>query len=316
MISRRLLRIKAMQVLYAYFQNTDKSIKKAEEELFFSIQKYYDLYHYLLLLLIDVANHAENKMDMAKQKRMPSYQDLHPNTRFIKNTIIAQLKDNNALNSYLNNQRMSWVNYPELIKELYSELINTEFYQEYMAEERTSYASDKQFLIDWYSLFLGQGQDYLLQILEEQSIYWNDDLEFALSMIVKTLKRFKPKDDAETKLMPLYKQAEDRDFARQLLSKTIYTGEETKALVKEHSKNWDVDRITYIDVLILQMALTEITSFPSIPLKVSFNEYIEIAKFYSTAKSNIFINGLLDKAVETLKAQDKIHKEGRGLVDM
>lgn len=305
MVSRRLLRIKAMQVLYAYFKANNQAIQHSEKELFFSIKKTYDLYHYLLLLIIDISQLALKKIDIAKQKRIPTYEDLHPNTRFVENQLINKLSRNRHLFSYINNNKMSWVNYPELVKKLYNEITNCEAYKEYMTKEKHGFNDDKQIIIYIYTHLISDC-DLLYQILEEQSIYWNDDVEFVISMIIKTLKRFKHTDTEDTALMPLFKNSDDREFVKTLYRKAIVNHEQYKELIKKYSKNWDIERIAFIDIILLSLALVEITQITSIPTKVTFNEYIEIAKFYSTKKSSIFINGILNRIVEALRDEKLI----------
>lgn len=313
MISRRIIRTKVLQVLYAYYSSDDRSISNTEKELFFCIQKSYDLYHYLLLLIIDIANHSESRIEIKKNKHQPTEDDLNPNTKFVNNLIINQLRENRQLNAYLNQKKLSWVNHPELIKELYLFITESEIYASYMEDDENSYQKDRKFIEKLFNKIILVSED-LYQVLEEQSIYWNDDVEFVVSMLTKTIKRFNEAAGSDQSLMPMFKDLEDRDFAKELLRKSIVNHDELRELVKEHSKNWDVDRIAFMDVLIMQLAITEFLYFPSIPTKVTMNEYIELSKFYSTEKSRNFINGILDKTLKDLKKSGKISKIGRGLI--
>ncbi len=313
MISRRIIRTKVLQVLYAYYSNDEHSINNTEKELFFCIQKSYDLYHYLLLLLIEIADHAENKIEIKRNKHQPTEEDLNPNTKFVSNLIIHQLRENRQLKAYLEQKKLSWVNHPELIKELYLFMMESELYASYMENKERSYQEDRKFIEKLFNKIILVSED-LYQVLEEQSIYWNDDVEFVISMITKTIKRFNEVAGSDQSLMPMFKDMEDRDFAKDLLRKSVVNHDELRELVKEHSKNWDVDRIAFMDVLIMQLAITEFLFFPSIPTKVSMNEYIELSKFYSTEKSRNFINGVLDKTLKDLKKNGKIKKVGRGLI--
>ncbi|HLO60261.1 MAG TPA: transcription antitermination factor NusB [Bacteroidales bacterium] len=313
MISRRILRIKILQLLYAYFQGADSAMAKFEKELFFSIQKTYDLYHYLLLLIIDVADYANSRIEIALQKKIPTREDLNPNTKFVDNQVIQQLRVNRQLNQYLNTTRLSWVNSPELIKKLHNRIRMTQYFKDYMEHPERSYEEDKKLIIEIYT---GEiiNTESIYQTLEEQSIYWNDEVEFVISMIAKTIKDFKEDDQETAELMQLFKNDDDRDFARDLFRKSVVHKEEYIKLIESYTENWDVERIAFLDMLILVMAITEAVAFPSIPTRVTINEYLEIAKFYSTEKSSVFINGLLDKIFKHLKDNQKIVKTGRGLI--
>lgn len=313
MISRRIIRTKVLLVLYAYYSSEEKSINKTEKELFFCIQKSYDLYHYLLALVSDIADYAEKRIEIKKKKHQPTHEDLHPNTKFITNQVIQQLRSNRQLNTYLDQKKLNWVNNPELIKELYLLMLESDVYKNYMADENRSFLDDRKFIEKLYNKVILVTEDLYI-VLEEQSIFWNDDVEFVISMITKTIKRFNELTDSDHKLMPLYKDMEDRDFTKDLIRKSIINHNELRELIKEHSKNWDVDRIAFMDILILQLAITEFLYFPTIPTKVSMNEYIELSKFYSTEKSRNFINGILDKTLKDLKNSGKINKAGRGLI--
>lgn len=313
MISRRILRIKILQLLYAYFQGADSSVAKFEKELFFSIQKTYDLYHYMLLLVIDIADYAGSRIEIARQKKIPTREDLNPNTKFIDNRIIQQLRVNKQLNQYLNTTRLSWVNSPELIKKLHNRIRMTPYFKEYMEHPERSFEEDKKLILEIYS---GEiiNTESIYQTLEEQSIYWNDEVEFVISMIAKTIKDLKESDNENAELMPLFKNEDDREFARDLFRKSVVHKDEYSKLVESYTENWDVERIAFLDMLILVMAITEAVAFTSIPTRVTINEYLEIAKFYSTEKSSVFINGLLDKIFKYLKDNNKIVKTGRGLI--
>jgi len=313
MISRRLIRIKTSHILYAYFKSSDPSINKFEKELFFSIDKSFELYHLLLLLIVEVKKYALAKIDLAKNKRVPNYEDLNPNLRLVENKVIEQIEDNISFKKYIEEKKISWVNYPELIKQLYQEMINSDMYTSYMNGTNNSYNEDKKFVIGFYQAYLDTS-DLLYQILEEQSIYWNDDVEFIINMVVKTIKDFKEEEGVGAKLLPLFKNNDDRDFAKNLFRKTILNHEEYTELIEKNTKNWDVERIAFMDVLFMQQAIAEVIEFPSIPVKVTLNEYIEIIKYYSTKKSSTFINGILDKIVFTLDKEGKVKKTGRGLI--
>jgi len=313
MISRRIIRIKVLQVLYAFYTSPDKSINQAEKELFFSFQKTYDLYHYLLDLLLEIAKHAESVIDLRKKKHFPTPEDLNPNVRFVNNALIHQIRNNESLQKQLERSKLSWIDEPELVKKLYTTMISSDFFIQYMSAPENNYQADKKFLERLISEVILQSED-LINLLEEQSIYWNDDIDFVVSMIIKTFKKFKEYSDEKQSLMPMFKDEEDHQFAKDLFRKTILNNDELKKVVEQHTFNWDVERIAFIDKLILQLAISEFLYFPSIPTKVSLNEYIELSKYYSTRKSSNFINGVLDKALKDLKGENKIVKAGRGLI--
>lgn len=313
MISRRIIRIKVLQILYAFFTSPETSINNTEKELFFSLQKTYDLYHYLMVLVIEIEKFAEERIDLGKKKYRPTSADLAPNTRFVNNQLIHQLKSNISLNKYLESAKLSWTNENELIRKLYSSLTEQDFYKQYMEAPQNSYADDRNLVEDILKYLILENDD-VEYLLEEQSIYWNDDLDFVVSMILKTFKKFKEYSDDRQALLPMYKDDEDRQFAKDLYRKVVLNHTENELLIKQHTVNWDIERIAFIDNLILELALTEFLYFPSIPTKVTMNEYIELSKYYSTEKSRNFINGILDKALRDLKKADKIHKAGRGLI--
>ena len=313
MISRRLLRIKLMQILFAFFKSNNNSVSKSEKELFHSIDKTFELYHYFLILIIDIANYAESKIDLARKKNIPTKEDLNPNTKFIDNKIINQISINKQLKTYLNNVKLSWVNNPELIKNLYLKIIESEDYKSYMQADNCTYSDDKKFIMKIFEKHIANSE-LLFQTIEEQSIYWNDDIEFVLSMIIKTIKKFNEKDEEKAELLKLYKSEDDIEFIKTIFRKTILNHEDNVELIRKNITNWDIDRIAFMDMLLIEIAITEIKEMPSIPIKVSFNEYLEIAKFYSTGKSSIFINGILDKIINNLKAENKIIKKGKGLI--
>lgn len=302
-----------MQVLYAFNTSPDKSINNTEKELFFSIQKTYDLYHYLFQLAVEIANHANSVIELRKKKHFPTKDDLNPNTRFVNNLVVHQIRTNSTLKKQLEQSKLSWENEPELIKKLYTALVNADFYTAYMSAKDHSHQDDKKLIEQLFAEIILQSED-LLYLLEEQSIYWNDDVDFVISMIIKTLKKFKEYTGENQSLLPIFKDDEDREFAKNLYRKTVVNHSELKKIVEEHTVNWDIERIACIDTLILELAIAEFLYFPSIPTKVTLNEYIELSKYYSTQKSRNFINGILDKALKALKKDNRIIKAGRGLI--
>ena len=310
MISRRLLRIKILQVLYAHFNGEEPDMVRSEKGLTFGIEKAYHLYFYLLLLIIYVKRYAESRIELARNKKLPTYEDIHPNTRFVDNEVIRQIEEDPEFNKYLDEYGMSWVNYPELIRNLYNKMIESTYYQEYMERPSCKYKDDKQLLIDFYSAEL-EDNDMFYDILEEQSIFWNDDIEFIALMVIKTIMEMSSR---KMNVFPLYKSDDDREFAFRLLRATIVHYDEYQKLIEKYIDNWDIERVAYIDNLIMQMAINELVEFSSIPVRVTFDEYLELSKYYSTPKSSVFINGLLDKISADLTQEGKIVKTGRGLI--
>lgn len=313
MISRRIIRIKVLQILYAFFTSPDKSINNTEKELFFSLQKTYDLYHALLALPAELVKHAESLIELRRNKHFPTAEDLNPNRRFVDNKLIRQLIDNESLNKYLERSKITWVNETDMTRKIYNQLIEQDFYKEYMAAPETTYADDRKLLENFLEMIILPSEDFD-SYLEEQSIYWNDDLDFVISMVLKTLKKFKETSSSGVALLPMFKDDEDEQFAKNLYRKVVVNHVDTQKIVKEHTVNWDVERIAFMDILILEMAIVEFLHFPSIPTKVTMNEYIELSKYYSTEKSRNFINGILDKILKDLKKNDQIQKAGRGLI--
>jgi N utilization substance protein B len=313
MISRRIIRIKVLQILYAFFTSPETSINNSEKELIFSLQKTYDLYHYLMALIVEIEKFAEERIDLGLKKHRPTSAELAPNTRFINNLLIRQLKSNISLNKYLEKSKLSWNNDDEVIRKLYTSLIDQDFYKEFMVSTENSYSADRKLVEDIFKYLILDNEE-IESLLEEQSIYWNDDLDFVVSMILKSFKKFKEFSDERQELLPMYKDDEDRQFAKELFRKVVLNHADNVILIKQHTVNWDIERIAFIDNLILELALSEFLYFPSIPTKVTMNEYIELSKYYSTEKSRNFINGILDKALKDLKKADKILKAGRGLI--
>jgi len=313
MISRRILRIKVLQLLYAYYKSEDASLNKVEKELFHSINKTYELYHYLLLLILEITDYAISRIEIARQKNYPSFEDLHPNTKFIDNKVIHQIRINADFDKYLVNHKISWVQSPELIKKIYLKIRNSDEYIKYMNDPDRSYESDKEILYNIYTSSIATTED-LYNNLEEQSIYWNDEVEFVISIIIKTIKGFKENDRENVRLFTLFKNDDDIEFVKRLFRKAVIHKEESLKLIQKFTQHWEIERIAFMDILILQLAITEVIEFESIPTKVTFNEYLEIAKYYSTNKSSIFINGVLDKIIAYLKENNRFKKQGRGLV--
>ena len=307
MINRVLIRLKIVQIVYAYYQNGGKNLDTAEKELFFSLSKAYDLYNYLLLLMVEVTKQANKRLNAAKNKLVPTKEELFPNTKFVENRFIAQLEVNKQLLEFSNNQKKTWENEADFVKSLCDKILESDIYKEYMASETSSYEEDRELWRKLYKNIIFTNVE-LDQVLEDQSLYWNDDKEIVDTFVLKTIKRFDEKNGAKQELLPEFKDEEDQDFARRLFRRTILNADYYRHLISENTKNWDLDRVAFMDVIIMQIALAEILSFPNIPVSVSLNEYVEIAKLYSTPKSGGFINGTLDGIVNSLKKENKLTK--------
>lgn len=313
MISRRLLRIKALMALYAFNRREDNDLAQAEKELMFSINKTYELYHYLILLVIELGDIATEKIEFALRKKMPTYEDLNPNRRFADNPVIELLRINRHLKDYVTSKKISWISQPELIKTLYSKMLSWPPYLEYMKAEKNSFSNDKKFIVRLITEFFVVSDD-LNASFEEQSIYWNDDIEYVSAMVEKTMRKFRNDGNTETELMPLYKNEDDEQYVKTLFRKAVLNSKEHTKLIDRNTTNWEVERIALMDILVMQLAITEIIEFQEIPVKVTLNEYIEIAKYYCTSKSSTFVNGILDKVVREMREEKVFRKTGRGLV--
>ena len=304
MINRVLIRLKIIQIIYAYYQNGSKNLDSAEKELFFSLSKAYDLYHYLLTLIIASTDYAKKRMEKLRQS---SEKDLYPHIKFTQNKFTAQLRVNMQLDEFITTRKKTWDDNPDFIKELYEKIIVSDIYKKYMAISDPSYESDRELWRKLYKTFIFNNES-LDSYLEEQSLYWNDDKEIVDTFVLKTIRRFDEKQGANQPLLPEFKDEEDKEFTRHLFRRTILNEEYYRHLISESVKNWDIERVAFMDVIIMQCALAEILSFPNIPISVTLNEYVEIAKFYSTPKSGSFINGTLDGIVNQLKSDGKLTK--------
>ncbi len=305
MLNRRLLRVKVMQVLYAHYQNNESTVQGSEKELFHSISKSLDLYYLYILLLLEIRDYAIGRIEFGRNKKMASPEELKPNTRFITNKVLSKLAESTDVKKYMDKNGNNWVNYPEIVKNLYNEITNSTQYQEYLTNKSTSFEQDKKFIIKLLEKVIAYFEP-IYATFEEQSIYWNDEVEFVLSMVVKTVKSMN--EEQEVELMEEFKDEEDRGFVKTLYRKSLVNEKDFRGLIEKYAKNWELERVAFMDVVLMQIALAELTEFPNIPIKVSMNEYIEIAKHYSTEKSGTFINGVLDKAIIELTKEKKIVK--------
>lgn len=315
MLNRRHLRIKVLQALYAYFQSNEDNFRRTENELMQAVERIQDLYLYLLLTFSELKGIAENRLEESAKKIRPTKEDLNPNTKFIDNKIVLLLEENKELRRLSEERKVNWVGdeHQEMFRKMFLIIKDSEIYFEYMNNESKTFEDDKAFALELFKVEIANSE-LLYNFFEEKSIHWIDDIDLACSMVLKSLKTVNEGEAME--LLPLYKVDDDeQEFIRELLRKTISMDKENEVLIDELTKNWELDRIAKMDVILMKMAITELQIFNNIPTKVTLNEYIEISKFYSTPKSNGFINGILDKAIDRLQAEKKIVKIGRGLMN-
>lgn len=309
-----------MQAIYAFMQDGPESMNSGEKQLLVSLDKLYELYIRQLSLLIEVSDFARRRIEENKLKFLPTEEDLHPNTRFIDNRFITQLANNRDFLKKSHSFKISWADEEELIRKLYNTLRESDFFISYMDGPEPSYNEDKELAENIFNRIFAESE-LLQSFFEERSIYWSDDFEISLIMLQKTIKGFRADHDEYTALPALLKDehdadgSEDLDFVKNLYRKTIIHSEEFNAIIADKAQNWELDRIALMDILLLKMAMTEFIDFPSVPVKVTLNEYIELAKSFSTPKSKIFINGILDKLIVEFKANGKLVKSGRGLME-
>ena len=306
MINRELIRIKIVQLTYAYYQNGNKNMDSAEKELLFSLSKAYDLYNYLLLLIVAVSREERRRVEIAMQRAEREGTEL-PSQKFVFNKFAVQLEDNKMLNTFVENQKLTWTDDIEFVRKLCNQIEESLAYREYMADPEDSYEADRE---GWRKIYrqLIVDNDDLKSLLEEKILYWNDDKEVVDTFVLKTIKRFDPKNNSMQELLPEYKDEEDKDFARKLYRATILNADTYQRYMSETSRNWDFSRLAYMDVVIMQIAIAEMLTFPNVPVSVTINEYVDLAKLYSTPKSGAYINGMLDSIARYLVRTGKMLK--------
>jgi len=307
MINRTIIRIKILQIVYAYYQKNNKDLALAENELMFSIQKSYDLYHYLLLLITLLTDAEQKRLDKQKNRLLATETERNPNMRLADNRLAEKLNRNAQLQKFAREKGTFWNNEDVLfLRPCLNKILQSDIYREYLESDDT-YESDQNF---WIRIFkqLILKDDELNDVLEDQSVYWNDDLDIVGAFVLKTIRRLTEKSSSDQVLYPLFKDAEDKNFAMQLLHHSILDEEENSRRITSQIKNWDIERLAQTDLYILQIALAELCHFPLIPISVTLNEYIDLARYYSTPKSPVFINGTLDAIVKELKNEKLLFK--------
>lgn len=292
MINRELIRTKIVQLTYAYYQNGSKNIENAEKELLLSLSKAYDLYNLLLDLIVAVTKEETQRVEQLSVRNKREGKE-EPSTKFIFNRFAVQLQENKALNSFNEDKNMSWNDDKDFVRSLCNKIEQSDTYKEYMASPESDYEADREVWRKLYRQLIEDNED-LDHLLEEKSLYWNDDKEVVDTFVLKTIKRFDPKAKGNQELLPEYKDEDDREFARKLFRATILNANEYQRYMSEASRNWDFSRLAYMDIVIMQIAIAELLNFPNIPVSVSINEYVDMAKRYSTPRSGGYINGMLD----------------------
>lgn len=292
MINRKLIRVKIVQLTYAYYQNGHHNMDTAEKELLFSLSKAYDLYNNLLGLIVAITQEERRRVDIATRRAEREGTET-PSQRFAFNKFATQLEENKQLNLFMEDKKMSWENDVEAVRKLCDQIEQSPLYQEYMMSDAEDYETDREL---WRRIYrtLIQGNEDLDAILEEKSLYWNDDKEIVDTFVLKTIKRFDPANKADQELLPEYDDTEDREYALKLFRSTILNADTYQRYMSETSRNWNFSRLAYMDVVLMQIAIAEMLTFPNIPISVTINEYVDLAKLYSTPKSGGYINGMLD----------------------
>ncbi|MEE3445129.1 MAG: transcription antitermination factor NusB [Prevotella sp.] len=306
MINREIIRTKIVQLTYAYYQNGSKNIDSAEKELFFSLSKAYDLYNHLLALIVAITKEARRRNEVLTTRAQREGTEL-PSQKFIFNRFALQLEENKMLNDFIGTQKRTWNDDPEFVGKMYELIESSDIFKEYMESAEDNYDSDREL---WRKLYknLIQNNDDLDAMLEEVSLYWNDDKEVVDTFVLKTIKRFDEQNGAKQELLPEWDSDEEQDFARKLFRAAILNADQYQRYMSEASRNWDFSRLAYMDVVIMQIAIAEMMTFPNIPISVTINEYVDLAKLYSTHKSSGYINGMLDAIARHLVKTGKLNK--------
>lgn len=315
MLNRRYLRIKVLQVLYSWFQADNDDLPKAEKEMLDSISKVYDLYLLMLLLVIEVVDSAESLMETQKLKNFATDEELDPNLHFIENKAVNLLRNNVEFGRAIVAKRINWGIHSDVIRKLYVNIEKSDLYKKYMLVEESGLKKDKAFIIEMYEKFISENE-FFNQIIEEESIYWSLDLELVHLNVMKTFEKMKLVQDVNSKvLLEVFRDKDDDlKFTNELLRKSLVNNKEYSEIIEKFTKNWEVDRLAKIDVILLKLAMTELDHMPNIPVKVTMNEYIDLSKYFSTPKSKSFINGVLDRVVSEWRESGRLEKSGRGLI--
>ncbi len=313
MLSRRHIRIKTLQALYAFYRDEDPNTAIALKNLNHSLQRIYDLYLTDICTIREILAVAEERIEASGKKLQPTQEDLNPNMAFVENRVLHLLKQNVRLNALVGEKGISWSEYHDQFKKIFTKIREDQQYLRYMNLPNRSFADEKKIVKYIYATYICENE-FFHQYYEDSYIHWADDLDAAQMMTTKTLKTMKESSDEFHPLVKLFKDKDDENFGPTLFRKVVNNNAEYEKLISERTKNWEADRIAIIDNLLMKMALAELMEFEEIPIKVTLNEYIELSKQYSTPKSANFVNGVLDKLVMDLKEKNQIVKVGRGLL--
>ena len=314
MLNRRHIRVKVMQTMYAFKGSESDDFSKDQKFLLFSIDNMYNLYLLLLSLLIEVQKRAESDLQKKQQKHLATKEDKDPNRKFVNNQLLKLLRENKTLQSQFEaNKITNWELDGEYIDIIFKDILASDLYKDYMKTRVSDFKEDKDFIVDVFKDIIAPNEK-LYEYMEDKNLTWLDDLPTVNTTILKLLRKVKEASPEQYFTPKLYKDAEDKEYAIDLFKKTLLNQTAINEEISQKTKNWDADRIATVDYVLLQMAICEIKSFSSIPVKVTINEYLEISKEYSTPKSSIFINGILDKLVKEYEASGELKKVGRGLM--
>ena len=306
--------MKVMQSIYAMHQNGSDDLVKEEKFLYYSIDAIQDLYLIMLSSLIEICKKETIFLHLSSQKHLATPQERKPNEKFIKNAVFQILAENNSLSIALETRKIdNWTLNDDYILLLLNDIKQSKLYESYMHNAVNTFEEDKEFIVDLFMDVIVPNEK-LYEYLEDNKLTWIDDIPVVNTHIIKQLKALKHIEEGNFRVPKLFKDNEDRDFVKDLFRKTVLNEPELAKEFEDKTPNWDTDRIAEIDTIILKMAICEFLKFPSIPVKVTLNEYLELAKEYSTPKSSIFINGILDNLVKELQTNDRIQKVGRGLM--
>ena len=306
MINREIIRIKIVQLTYAYYQNGNKNIDTAEKELFFSLSKAYDLYNYMLALMVAVNKEAARRNEVLVQ-RAKREGTAEPSQKFVLNRFAIQLAENIQLNEFMSTQKSGWDENASFVSSLLEKIEQSDIYQDYMNSTDDNYDADRELWRKLYRTFI-QDNDEIDSILEDMSLYWNDDKTIVDTFVLKTIKRFDEQNGAKQELLQEWDSEEEKDFARKIFRAAILNADEYQRAMSEASRNWDFSRLAFMDIILMQIAIAEMMTLPNIPISVTINEYVEIAKFYSTPKSAGYINGMLDAIARNLVESGRLAK--------
>ena len=314
MLNRRHIRVKVMQTMYAFKGGESDDFSKDQKFLLFSIDNMYNLYLLLISLLVEVQKRAENDLQKKQKKHLATQEDKDPNRKFINNQLLKLLKDNLELKNRLETYKITnWDLDGEYVDVIFKAIVSSDLYKEYMQTRVSDFKEDKDFIVDIFKDVIAPN-DKLYEYMEDKNLTWLDDLPAVNTTILKLLRKVKTTSPDSFFTPRLYKDADDKQFAIDLFKKALLNKTAINKEIEIKTQNWDTDRIANVDYVLLQMAICELQKFPSIPVKVTINEYLEIAKEYSTPKSSIFINGILDKLVKEYEASGTLNKVGRGLM--